>query len=483
MSPNSPSRSVGVDGEAQDGGRELTYFTLPGKVAALPARALNSAIMPAARRLQRVLIIQFAGRIPGLLRVEDSFMEKKTTSPRSMAVGICTFLLLVTGAAAQSYSILTSFNGSDGQYPQGSILLDRSGNIFGVTQYGGTGNTGVVYELVNEGGGRYFNRTLYNFACGTDGGYPLGGLVADSSGNLYGATAGCGAHSVGVIYELARSGATYTERVIYTFTGGPDGAYPYADLAIDSQGRLDGTTVQGGGGGCRGGCGVLFQLVRNGGKWTERVLHQFKNNGVDGRYPDAGITLDSKGNIYGTTSAGGADQYGIVFRLSPDKTGYQETILHYFYGVNDGCTLYSGVALDSSSNLYGVTYGCGKYGYGTVYQFKRSGKKHVNNVVLQFNGSNGQLPMDSGGKVAVDYSGNVYGTATLGGAYGSGTVFKLTGGSFVYTDLHDFDPSNRTDGFYPEGGVSLDHAGSLYGTTQGAGSYGDYGTVWRITSP
>ncbi len=414
-------------------------------------------------------------------------MQKQTVCAQTVALGTCVcLLLLVTGAWAQSYLILASFSNTNGSAPVGDPLVDSSGNVFGTTETGGTSQCGVIYELVNNGGGSYTNTTLYNFAGGTkDGCDPYGGLLMDSSGNLYGVTALDGAHWAGVIYELANSSGTYTESVIYAFKGGTDGAYPYGDLAMDGKGHLYGTTYNGGSGKCTFGCGTVFQLSANKGVWTKKVLHNFKNNGVDGWYPGAGVTLDSKGNIYGTTNFGGRVRDGIVFNLSPPAKkgqGYKETILHPFQGGNDGCYPYSGVVFDSAGNFYGTTSGCGQYNYGTVYQLKPSGKTFTNNVILQLNGADGYWPYEDAGHLAVDSSGNVYGVTDLGGAYGYGTVFGLAGGSFTYTDLHDFN-YKAADGFYPYGGVTLDSAGSLYGTTTSGGPKGGYGTVWQITSP
>lgn len=303
----------------------------------------------------------------------------------------------------------------------------------------------------------------------------------DSAGNLYGAAASCGADNAGVIYELANNSGTYSESVIYTFTGAADGQYPIGDLVMDAKGNLYGSTDEGGGGYCEGGCGSVFQLKKNGTNWTERVLHTFTEINGDGFYPDAGVTLDSKGNLYGTTYSGGTFGDGIVFRLSPQGNNhYKETILQNFYGANDGCNPTSRVVLDTAGNLYGATH-CRQYYDGTVYQLKRSGNKYAIHVILQFNYSNEYSPFDETGHLGVDHSGNVYGTTEYGGPNGYGIVFKLASKTFAYSDLHDFS-ENGTDGYYPYGGVILDHSGNLYGTTSSGGPNGD-GTVWQITNP
>jgi uncharacterized repeat protein (TIGR03803 family) len=177
---------------------------------------------------------------------------------------------------------------------------------------------------------------------------------------------------------------------------------------------------------------------------------------------------------------GGSFGLGTVFKLSPqdgsfelppESTGsYTETILHSFEGKADGCTITSGVVLDSSGNLYGTASQCGDHKDGTVYRLERSGSKYRFKVILTFDGTNGEYngkyPYDSTGHLALDSAGNVYGTSSEGGANGDGTVFKLAAGSFLYTDLHDFN-DNGTDGYDPIGGVSLDSLGNFYGTLGG----------------
>jgi uncharacterized repeat protein (TIGR03803 family) len=392
---------------------------------------------------------------------------------------------LLAAAGAQTYSVLTSFDGTDGVGLHTTPLIDSLGNVFGTTVGGGSADCGVVFELVNNGGGSYTNTTIYDFTCGDDGARPEGGLVMDSAGNLYGIAAIFGAHGAGVAYELVnQGGGTYTFEVIHAFTGGKDGGDPTGDLVM-FKGSLYGVTYDGGvncGNGI--GCGTVYRLTKSGGKWVETVLHGFNNHG-DGYHPYAGVAIDSDGNLYGTTF-GGLFANGTVFKLSPQGSGrYKETILHTFDHKDrkaDGCDIMSGVVLDSAGDLYGTATECGKDGDGTVYQLKRSGSTYGFKVILTFNGKNGVNPYDETGHLAVDSAGNVYGTAAEGGAYHYGTVFKLAAGSFLYTALHEFN-DNGTDGYYPYGGVSLDSLGNLYGTTADGGINGDYGTVWQIANP
>jgi uncharacterized repeat protein (TIGR03803 family) len=310
----------------------------------------------------------------------------------------------------------------------------------------------------------------------------------DSAGNLYGTILSPSTYRNGVIFELVnQGGGTYKFEVIYVFKGGQGGSGPAGDLVL-FKGNFYGVTVGGGGGNCKDGCGTVYRLNKSGGKWVETVLHAFKFNRVDGYWPWAGVALDSDGNIYGNTFFGGSSWDGVVFKLSrkdgsldtPESSGsYKETILHTFHGDSSGCQAFSGVVLDSAGNIYGTASGCTPYGGdGKVYQLKRSGSKYGFRVILAFNGANGIDPAED--RLAVDSAGNIYGSASQGGGNGLGTVFKLAAGSFLYTDLHDFQ-YNGTDGTFP-GGVGLDSLGNLYGITGTGGSYAD-GTVWQIANP
>jgi uncharacterized repeat protein (TIGR03803 family) len=405
-------------------------------------------------------------------------MRSNRALARSVITGTCLFLfVLVSGAWAQ-YTVLTSFDYSNGYEPIGTPHIDRAGDVFGTTNEGGEYGCGAVYVLVDVAS-VYTNETIYSFTCGLDGGYPYGSVTLDADGNLYGVATEYGANDNGTVYELVNDGDfNYTFELLYTFTGGSDGGYPNGDLLI-SKDAIYGATYEGGGGGCEYGCGTVFKLTKKHNSWSESVVHVF--NYEDGAYPYAGVIADSKGNLYGTTYEGGGFALGVVYKLSPEGKGYKETVLHSFDGSGDGCDLYSGVVMDSAGNLYGAAEYCGLDYDGTVYQLQPDGKGYSFRVLLAFDYTNGEEPEDDDGHVAVDSAGNVYGTAEYGGAYGYGTVFRLAAPDFVYTDLHDFD-DNGTDGYDPEGGVSLDSSGNLYGTTLFGGTDSE-GTVWQITSP
>ena len=258
-------------------------------------------------------------------------------------------------------TVLYSFTGgSDGNGADAGLIADSSGNLYGTTIAGGKSGYGTVVKL-SPGG---TETVLYSFCslpnC-TDGSFPIAGLIADSSGNLYGTTVFGGASGDGVVFKLTPGG---TETVLYSFTGGSDGANPYAGLFADSSSNLYGTAEYGGARSCLGmnvGCGVVFKLSPSG---TETVLYSF-TGGSDGGNPTAGLIADSSGNLYGTTSAGASGSgcggkfdfgCGVVFKLSPNGT---YTVLHSFTGGSDGGVPLAGLIADSSGNLYGTTEGGG----------------------------------------------------------------------------------------------------------------------------
>lgn len=277
------------------------------------------------------------------------------------------FELMPEESGVWAYKVLHVFNGDggDGLSPQGNIIFDGAGNLYGVTWGSGSTNAGIVYELSPETNGSWSENILYSFCSQSkckDGARPAGGVVSDAAGNLYG-VAGYGANDSGVVYELtpANEGG-WTEKVIHNFTGGADGYAPTGSLAFDADGNLYGTTYLGGTGACTNGCGTVFKMRPiAGGGWTEEVIYSFSSTS-DGNYPDAGPTLDAQGNIYGTTIEGGTAGAGTVFELSPTTNGtWTEKILYEFPALFLGTVgPESGVILDSSGNLYGTTQGGGE---------------------------------------------------------------------------------------------------------------------------
>jgi uncharacterized repeat protein (TIGR03803 family) len=259
-------------------------------------------------------------------------------------------------------TVLYKFEGfpSDGYFPETVLVEDAAGDLYGVTNEGGTANFGTVFKL--EASGK--ETILHNFSGppdgGGDGASPSAGLIRDAVGNLYGVTGGGGAYGAGTVFELDTDGE---ETLLYSFTGGSDGGGPDSVLIFDPNGNLYGTTKGGGSSYvCDGGCGTVFELSPDNGGWTETALYSFcsLSECADGEEPLAGpLVRDSSGNLYGTTIFGGAyrncngDACGVVFKLDPSG---KETVLHSFTGGADGAFPYAGLTRDSSGNLYGTAW-------------------------------------------------------------------------------------------------------------------------------
>jgi len=257
-------------------------------------------------------------------------------------------------------SVLHAFTGgSDGGYPQGSLLRDKAGNLYGTAVTGGSGGRGTIFEVAADGS----FTTLHAFTGGDDGSFPMANLIADRKGNLYGTAATGGAHGFGTVFRLSEGGGF---KVLYAFAGGNDGADSQAGLIRDSAGNLYGTTRNGGMAGCSGyGCGTIFKLTPDG---TESVLYAF-TGGNDGGEPYGGVTADGSGNLYGTAITGGDSQgLGVVFEL---RSGGALKVLHTFEGASDGAWPEADVVLDSAGNLYGTAYGEGPDEWGTVFKVRR----------------------------------------------------------------------------------------------------------------
>jgi uncharacterized repeat protein (TIGR03803 family) len=395
--------------------------------------------------------------------------------------------------AGQETVLYTFTGGADGSQPAAGVIRDAAGNLYGTTPYGGTGGAGVVYKLDTSGhetvlysftggadggnpgvgvirdsagnlygttgfgGGCFFcgvvykvdpsgNETvLHRFTGGADGGVFAGPLVRDSAGNLYGTTLGGGTGGAGVVYKVDTSG---NETVLYTFTGGADGANPYARVIRDSAGNLYGTTQYGG----TGGAGVVYKVDTSG---NETVLYSF-TGGADAANPVAGVIRDEAGNLYGTTeSGGGPANLGAVYKL--DTSG-KETVLCAFTSPPGGSNPGAAVIRDDAGNLYGTTVDGGTGNAGVVYKLDPAGQETVLYTFAGPPGTDGFEPYE----LIRDSTGNLYGATYNGGTAGVGVVYKLdTSGK--QTVLHSF--TGGADGGYPTGGLALDSAGNLYGTT------------------
>ena len=397
---------------------------------------------------------------------------------------------VIPGGGSGQETVLYSFaGGADPNLPYAGVIIDKAGNLYGTTELGGAYNQGTVFELTPNPDGTWTENLLYSFTGGADGGQPSAGLIFDAAFNLYGTTnfGGGGSCSLGcgTVFELTPASGSWTESVLYTFTGGSDGREPYARMVFDAAGDLYGTTLLGGNVGavCSSGCGTVFKLSPGSGKWTESVLYTFEG-GSDGASPYDGLTFDTAGNLYGSTYAGGAYGNGTIFKLTPGAGGsWTESRLHAFTGGSDGKYPLGDLILDAAGNLYGTTFQGGAQGYGVVFELAPASKgRWKEKVIHTFQNTPAANPIAG---LVMDSAGNFYGT-TISGAKGNscgggcGTLFKLapaSGGGRTYSLLHVF--GQGTDGYHPSGDLILDPSGNLYGTTQAGGPQGA-GMVFEI---
>lgn len=389
--------------------------------------------------------------------------------------------LFPSAQASGRYKILHNFpyGTSDGSQPYGPLLLDSQENLYGVTANGGGpscsgAGCGTVFELTQHPNGKWSEQILHAFTDTGDGAFPQGNLVQDTVGNLYG-TDGTGDWKPHGVFELAPSSGGWNVSLIYTKGNNPgllidgaanlygfmgpggiaelspsshgwvysdlydfcqkscyDGSEPVAPLTWDANGNLYGTTLFGGNGGskCPGsaGCGVAFQMTRNGdGTWTYHVLHRFAQFNRDGYYPYAGLVVDASGNAYGVTWAGGRYDNGTFYKLTPTKQGlWKETILYEFPNCKNGCGPNESLVFDKAGHLYGAGAGgnmtCG-YSCGVIYKLtpQKNGKWKYS-VLHKFNNTDGSGPYS----VVLDGKGDIFGTTFGGGKYGWGVAFEIT---------------------------------------------------------
>lgn len=399
-------------------------------------------------------------------------MGKTTTC----GIAVLIFAVMQVRAAAQSqtpthsdtFRVLYTFSGgSDGALPSTGLLRDAAGNLYGTTIAGGDPdcNCGVVFEVSPTGK----EHVLYTFTGdpdggGPDGSYPQGDLTFDREGNLYGTTTQ-GGDLGGVVFKLDRNG---NETVLHKFEG-PDGAFPFG-LTRDAAGRLFGVTFYND---QRCGCGTVYGLNKNG-----HVSFYAFSGKPDGANPEGDVAIDHKGNLYGTTSAGGKFGSGAIFKI--DRKA-QETVLHSFSGA-DGADPVGGLVLDEQGNAYGTTYSGGAWNSGVVFKLNQKGEF---TVLYNFMGG-----ADGGGPLAQlvrDSAGNLFGTAYTGGDVscvfisqnpGCGVVFELDPRG-TETVLYTFE--NGADGSMPQGKLTLDRNGNLYGTATLGNNFFGTGVVFELT--
>ncbi len=388
--------------------------------------------------------------------------------------------------------ILHSFSGADGNFPSGRLRLDKDGTLYGTTQQGGvaptcplTANTpgcGTVYKLVNNGDGNWTETVLHSFTGASDGAFPNDGVNFDVAGNIYGSTSDGGACSdlgCGKIFKLTNNSGTWTESIVYTFTGGSDGADP-SGVIFDSAGNMYGVT-SGGGSSCS--CGTVFELTPTATGVTEKLLYSFAG-GADGNFPISDLVLDGNGNLYGTTLFGGAGscKCGTVFELSSGSDAWTKATLYSFAGANDGASPV-GRLIYNSGVLYGATQTGGGNnsactgGCGTIFQLSLTSGVWSESILHKFNGTDGSDPES----LIQDTAGNLHGVAGSGGMGGLGEVFQLTPTSNSWTEstMHAFDTVDGENSQASASGLISDAGGNLYGTTQTGGLY-NAGTVFEM---
>jgi uncharacterized repeat protein (TIGR03803 family) len=402
-------------------------------------------------------------------------------SQTALATVLAVYLVLAPSASAVTkYKVLRNFGSpSDGNGPSGTLLLDIRGNLYGVTG-GGPGDYGygVAFELMPQSDGTWRESILHTFAGGSDGARPDGGLIFDVVGNLYGTMAGDNGAATWGVFELSRHSGRWSNGVLYADAAGPGllmdsvgnlyggmapGQYKYGAVAElspgsggwtytalysfcilrcgysppappiwDGKGNLFGTTTDGGISqpACwtSNGCGVIFEMTPNGdGTWTYHILHRFASYPTDGQTPYGSLVMDASGNFYGTTEFGGDKGNGTVFKFSFTGGHWKKTVLYDFPNHAEGWGPESSLVFDKAGNLYGVggggNQGCGPYTCGVVFKLtlQKNGQWKYS-AVHKFSGPDGNFPWG----VIVDDKGNLFGTTSAGGKYNSGVAFEIT---------------------------------------------------------
>lgn len=405
----------------------------------------------------------------------------------TLGLSAATLLMGLASAAAQTKVIYSFAGDEDGEYADTDLVIDSGGNLYGSTVQGGDFSSGTVFEL-SSGDTGWMHTVLYSFTGAADGGEPYKGVTLGPDGNLFG-TAGVGGlytgpcvdTGCGVVFKLIKNGGIWTQKVIHSFTGSNgDGYGPGAGVTVDRNGNVYGTTPTGG----TYGYGIVYELQPDGrGNWTERVIHTF-TGGNDGIGGSAGrLVMDAAGNLYGTCTTGGANGAGVVYALAPTGAGeWTESILYTFKDEPNSGFPYGALVADAKGNLYGTTYYAGKYDVGTAFRLSRRNGVWVQTWLYSFKGgANGSAPIST---LAADAADNVYGTTSEGGApaCACGGVFKLTlsnNAAPVYSVVYRF--TGPPDGAFVYNGLVANQTGTvLYGATV-HGGVANEGSIYQLT--
>jgi uncharacterized repeat protein (TIGR03803 family) len=423
---------------------------------------------------------------------------------RLIAPALFALAAMAPNASAQSESVIYSFTdgANDGAVPANGLTFYNE-SVFGVTNEGGAFNSyGVLFLLYPDGNGGWQESPVHAFQGSNDGATPSP-VIFDGAGNLYGEAVSGGKYGYGLIFEFSPTGNSWMMKVLYNFKGGSDGRFPSGGLAFDTSGNLYGTTAAGGllnlcqSDPRNAGCGIVFRLSpQPTGVWNESVLYTFLG-GEDGYLPQGGLTIDSQGNLYGTTffyGFTGNGGLGVVFKLSPQgQSRWRYSALHHFVGGQGGQIPFSNLIL-SAGNLYGTTWqgglmsACNGLGCGVAYQLSAATKKL--SLLHTFTGG-----ADGGNLFSplTLLNGKLFGTTQIGGdltlcqgtggsgGNGCGVVYELAPGSHPakFRVVYTFENSNNNDGDGPDGRLTFDSAGNLYGETRIGGALG-LGTIFAL---
>jgi uncharacterized repeat protein (TIGR03803 family) len=409
-----------------------------------------------------------------LIQASDGNLYGTTSSGGSNGAG--TVFTISNPTTSPAESVIYNFTGaSDGGTPYASLIQASDGSLYGTTLSGGSAGYGTVFKISNPMTSPT-ESVIYSFTGGSDGASPTASLIQGSDGNLYGTTLYGGPGGNGTVFKISNPTASPTESVIYTFTGGVDGASPSASVILASDGNFYGTTFFGG----SSGWGTVFKISNPMISPTESVIYTF-TGGSDGGAPSASVIEASDGNLYGTTSAGGGlGGWGTVFEISNPMTSPTESVIYSFTGGSDGGTPYASVILASDGNLYGTTASCGSGANGTAFKISNPTTTPAESVIYSFAGaSDGAYPTAS---LIEASDGNLYGTTKAGGSSGYGTVFKISNPTTSPTEIVIYSFTGEIDGSSPEASLIQASDGNLYGTTHNGGSSGA-GTVFKISNP
>jgi len=392
------------------------------------------------------------------------------------AIALAAVVALLPGAAQAAWRVelLTSFTGSNGEFPQAALIRDTAGNLYGTTVSGGNFGQGTVFKLVPPAAGATaWTETVLASFTGTKGKSPFARLIFDAAGNLYGTTDAGGKYDDGTIFELsppATGKTAWTETILASFNG-TNGAHPFGSLIFDAAGNLYGTTTQGGAGSNGGTVFKLAPPAAGQTAWTETVLASFAKPG--GTDPEAGVIFDKKGNLYGTTTSGG--QGGTVFELSPPAAGQTAWTQRFLVSLDSTTGFNPRAALirDAAGNLFGTTQFGGAFSGGTVFELSPPATGQTAwslTVLVSFDATTGGY--DSWAPLIFGAAGNLFGTTIYGGSAEAGTVFELTppaSGQTTWTQT-TLASLTGTNGSNPAAGLIFDKEGNLYTTAYYGGS-------------